>query len=84
MLDSSKNFSLQVLSVLVKYSDEDAEKYIKIFTFLSKEEIDALVTEHKEAPHMRLLQKKLAEEITVFVHSKEEYENSVKASDIIW
>ena len=65
-------------------SDEDAEKFIKIFTFLSKEEIEKLVTEHKEAPHLRPLQKKLAEEITVMVHSKEDFENAVAASGILF
>lgn len=61
-------------------SDSDAEKYIKIFTALSKEEIEALSEEQKSAPHLRPLQKKLAEEITVMVHSREDYEAAVEAS----
>ena len=65
-------------------SDEDAQRYIKIFTLLSKEEIDKLIAEHQEAPHMRLLQKKLAEEVTTMVHSKEEYEMAVEASQILF
>ena len=65
-------------------SDEDAEKYIKIFTMLSKEEIDALTARHREAPHMRELQKVLAREITVMVHGQKEYENAVKASNILF
>jgi tyrosyl-tRNA synthetase len=65
-------------------SDEDAEKFIKIFTFLSKEEIEGLIAQHKEAPHLRELQRKLAEEITVMVHSAEEYENAVKASEVLF
>ncbi len=65
-------------------SDEDAEKYIKIFTFLDKETVEALIEEHKQAPHLRVLQKRLAEEVTVFVHSKDEYENAVKASGILF
>ena len=65
-------------------SDEDAEKHIRIFTVLSKEEIDELIAEHREAPHKRLLQKKLAEEVTVMVHSREEYERAVKASKILF
>jgi tyrosyl-tRNA synthetase len=65
-------------------SDVDAEKYIKIFTFLSKEEIEALTEKHKEAPHLRLLQKRLAEEITVMVHSAEDLENAIKASNILF
>lgn len=64
--------------------DEDAEKYIKIFTELSKEEIEALVAEQKAAPHLRPLQKKLAEVITVMVHSREAYEAAVSASQILF
>ena len=65
-------------------SDSDAEKYIKIFTALSKEEIEALSEEQKSAPHLRPLQKKLAEEITVMVHSREDYEAAVEASGILF
>ncbi|WP_159521599.1 tyrosine--tRNA ligase [Sunxiuqinia indica] len=65
-------------------TDEDAESYIKIFTLLNKVEIDALVASHKEAPHMRELQKKLAEEVTVMVHSREDYEMAVEASQILF
>ncbi|OJV81929.1 MAG: tyrosine--tRNA ligase [Bacteroidia bacterium 44-10] len=65
-------------------SDADAEKYIKIFTSLTKEEIEALVAEQQSAPHLRPLQKRLAEEITVMVHSREDYEMAVNASDILF
>ena len=65
-------------------SDADAERYIKIFTLLPKEEIDLLVEQHNTAPHNRILQKKLAEEITIMVHSKEEYETAVEASQILF
>ncbi len=65
-------------------SDEDAEKYIKIFTILDKEEIDHLIEQHREEPHKRSLQKRLAEEVTVMVHSPEEYENAVAASKILF
>jgi tyrosyl-tRNA synthetase len=65
-------------------TDIDAEKYIKIFTFLDKETIDALIEEHKTAPHLRVLQRKLAEELTVFVHSKEDLEKAIKASNILF
>lgn len=65
-------------------SDDDAAKYIKIFTALSKEEIDALVHAQKEAPHLRPLQKKLAEELTIMVHSVEDYEAAVSASGILF
>lgn len=65
-------------------SDEDAARYIKIFTSLSKDEIDALVVAQQAAPHLRPLQKKLAEEITVMVHSQEDYEAAVSASGILF
>lgn len=65
-------------------SDEDAERYIKIFTLLNRDEVADLVARHKEAPHERGLQKKLAEEITVMVHSREDYEMAVEASQILF
>ena len=61
-------------------TDVDAEKYIKIFTFLDKNTIDSIIAEHQTAPHLRVLQKRLAEEITTFVHGKEELEKAVFAS----
>jgi tyrosyl-tRNA synthetase len=65
-------------------SDEDAEKYIKIFTLLPREEIDNLIAEHKEAPHRRELQKRLGREVTVMVHSAEDFEAAVEASQILF
>ena len=65
-------------------SDADAEKYIKIFTFLPKEEVEALVAEHSQAPHLRVLQKRLAKEITIMVHSEQDYEMAVEASNILF
>lgn len=65
-------------------SDTDAEKYIKIFTSIPKEETEALVAEHTQAPHLRLLQKRLAEEVTVMVHSREDYDAAVEASGILF
>jgi tyrosyl-tRNA synthetase len=65
-------------------SDEDAEKYIKIFTLLTKEEINTLATEHQEAPHTRLLQKRLGKEVTCMVHSQADYEAAVDASQILF
>ena len=65
-------------------SDEDAKRYIKIFTMLSKEEIDSLIAEHEQAPHLRVLQKRLAQEVTIMVHSKEDYEAAVEASNILF
>lgn len=65
-------------------SDADAEKYIKIFTELSKEEIESLVEEQKSAAHLRPLQKRLAKEVTVMVHSQEDFESAVEASEILF
>lgn len=65
-------------------SDEDAKRYIKIFTSISKEEIEALSAEHDEAPHLRVLQKRLAKEVTVMVHSEADYEAAVEASNILF
>ena len=65
-------------------SDEDAAKYIKIFTTLPKDEIDALIAEQQKAPHLRPLQKKLAEEVTVMAHSRNDYEMAVNASQILF
>lgn len=65
-------------------TDDDAKKYIKIFTFLSPQEIEQIIAEHNEAPHLRNLQKILAREITLLVHGEEEYEKAVNASGILF
>ncbi|KOH44474.1 tyrosine--tRNA ligase [Sunxiuqinia dokdonensis] len=65
-------------------SDEDAEKYIKIFTLLSQAEVAELVAKHREAPHARELQKRLAEEVTVMVHSRDDFDMAVEASQILF
>ncbi len=65
-------------------SDADAEKYIKIFTLISQEEVAALVEEHKEAPHMRILQQRLAKEVTTMIHSEADYNMAVEASQILF
>ena len=83
-LDANRTSPYKFYQYWLNSSDEDAEKYIKIFTFLSKEEVGQLVNEHQEQPHLRLLQKRLAEEITTLVHSKEEVENAVRASNILF
>jgi tyrosyl-tRNA synthetase len=83
-LDSVRTSPYKFYQYWLNTSDIDAEKYIKIFTFLSKEEIEILTEKHKEAPHLRLLQKRLAEEITVMVHSTEDLENAIKASNILF
>ena len=64
--------------------DDDAKRYIKIFTSLEKEEIDALIAEHDEAPHLRVLQKRLAKEVTCMVHSEADYNAAVEASNIFF
>lgn len=65
-------------------TDEDAARYIKIFTTISREEVEALIAEHAEAPHLRLLQKRLAKEVTIMVHSEAEYNAAVEASNILF
>jgi tyrosyl-tRNA synthetase len=65
-------------------SDADAERYIKIFTALPKEEIDTLIAEQNAAPHLRPLQKRLAQEVTVMVHSQEDYDAAAEASNILF
>ncbi len=83
-LDPEKTTPYQFFQFWLNTSDEDAEKYIKVFTLLPREEIVELINQHKEAPHNRVLQKKLAEEITSMVHSREEYEMAVSASEILF
>lgn len=65
-------------------SDEDAKRYIRIFTLLDRETVEALTAEHEAAPHLRILQKRLAQEITTMIHSREEYEKAVEASAILF
>ena len=83
-LDADKTSVYKFYQFWLNTSDEDAEKYIKIFTFLDKENIDSLIAEHKGAPHVRILQKKLAEEVTILVHSKDELDKAVAASNILF
>ncbi len=83
-LDADKTSVYKFYQFWLNTSDEDAEKYIKIFTFLDKNTIDTLISEHKEAPHTRILQKRLAAEVTEFVHSKEELEKAITASNILF
>ena len=83
-LDANRTSPYKFYQYWLNSSDEDAEKYIKIFTFLNEEDIQTLISEHREAPHLRVLQKRLAEEITVMVHSKADLENAIKASNILF
>jgi tyrosyl-tRNA synthetase len=80
-LDSDKTSVYKCYQFWLNTTDADAEKYIKIFTFLSEGEIEALIAEHKEAPHLRPLQKRLAAEVTTFVHSEEEMKEAIKKSE---
>ncbi len=83
-LDANKTSPYQFYQFWLNASDEDAKKWIKTFTLLSKQEIENLLIEHETAPHHRILQKKLAEELTIFVHSKEDFKFAVKASEILF
>ncbi len=83
-LDAERTSPYKFYQYWLNTSDEDAEKYIKIFTFLSKEEIDSLVEKHKEEPHLRQLQSKLAEEITIMVHSKADLDTAIVATNILF
>lgn len=83
-LDAVRTSPYKFYQYWLNTSDEDAEKYIKIFTFLTREEIETLVSEHKTAPHLRQLQKRLADELTMMVHSKEDLENALTASGILF
>lgn len=83
-LDAAKTTPYQFYQFWLNTSDLDAEKYIKIFTLLTKEEIDGLVKEQVEAPHLRPLQNRLANEMTILVHGQEALETSVEASQILF
>ena len=83
-LDAKKTTPYQFYQFWLNASDEDAKKWIKIFTLLPKEEIESLLTAHETAPHLRALQKKMAEQLTIFVHSKEDLDFALKASEILF
>ena len=83
-LDATKTSPYQFYQFWLNATDSDAEKYLKTFTLLNKEEIDILIAQHKGNEHKRVLQKKLAEELTCFVHSRKDFEFAVKASEILF
>tara|TARA_B110000971_G_scaffold132683_1_gene135794 strand:+ start:674 stop:1969 length:1296 start_codon:yes stop_codon:yes gene_type:complete len=83
-LDAKRTSPYKFYQYWLNSSDDDAEKYIKIFTFLEEEEIKSLIEAHKEQPHLRQLQKRLAQEITTMVHSQADFENAEKASTILY
>ncbi|WP_339700154.1 tyrosine--tRNA ligase [uncultured Roseivirga sp.] len=83
-LDPKKTSPYKFYQFWLNTSDEDASNFIRVFTLLTKEKIEALETEHNEAPHLRVLQKALAEDITVRVHSEEDLKTAIKASNILF
>jgi tyrosyl-tRNA synthetase len=83
-LDPKKTSPYQFYQFWLNASDEDAKGWIKIFTLLPVAQIESLLTEHEAAPHLRLLQKKLAECLTTWVHSSADYDFAVKASEILF
>lgn len=83
-LDPEKTSPYAFYQFWLNVSDEDASKYIRIFTILDKETIENLEKEHAEAPHLRLLQKEIAKEVTLMVHGENEYEMALKASSILF
>ena len=83
-LDAKRTSAYKFYQYWLNTSDEDAKKYIKIFTFLDQKTIESLTAEHLEAPHIRVLQKRLGEEVTLLVHGKEAYEKAIAASNILF
>jgi tyrosyl-tRNA synthetase len=83
-LDPEKTTPYQFYQFWLNVSDEDAAKYIRIFTTLGQQEIENIISEHNTAPHERFLQRRLAEEVTVLVHSRSDYEGAVEASQILF
>ena len=83
-LDRNRTTPYTFYQFWLNVADEDAERYIKIFTSLDKSTIDALIEEHRKDPGLRVLQKKLAEELTIMVHSREDYEQALEASGILF
>ncbi len=83
-LDPKRTSAYKFYQYWLNTSDEDAERYIKIFTFLDRETIDELITAHQQAPHLRALQKRLAQEVTQTVHGSAQYQNALLASEILF
>ncbi|HPY67885.1 MAG TPA: tyrosine--tRNA ligase [Bacteroidales bacterium] len=83
-LDPEKTSPYKFYQFWLNVSDEDAARYIKIFILIGRDEIEKLITEHNNSPHERILQKRLAEEVTVMVHSRDDYQLAVEASQILF
>jgi tyrosyl-tRNA synthetase len=83
-LDTKRTSPYKFYQYWFNSSDADAEKYIKIFTFLDKDTIEKLIETHKEQPHFRVLQRKIGEEVTIMIHGTDAYQNALKASNILF
>ncbi len=83
-LDPKRTSPYQFYQFWINTSDVDAEKYIKVFTFLTEDEVNQLIEEHRKAPHLRILQRRLAEEMTRMVHGEEELQKAIEASAILF
>lgn len=83
-LDSERTSPYKFYQYWLNASDEDAKNYIKIFTLMSKDEIDSLISEHEEAPHLRVLQKTLGKDVTIRVHGEDAYNRAISASEILF
>lgn len=83
-LDKRYTSSYKFYQFWLNVADADAERYIKIFTNITREECEDLIAEHREAPHLRLLQKRLAKDVTIMVHSEADYNAAVEASEILF
>jgi len=83
-LDKKRTSPYKFYQFWLNQSDEDSEKYIKIYTFLGQEEINELIEKHRTEPHLRQLQKRLAQEVTTLVHGEEEWKKAVKASEVLF
>lgn len=83
-LDENKTSSYEMYQYILNFEDVMIEEYLKKYTFLSKEEIEDIMKEHNEAPHLRIAQKRLAEEVIKFIHSEESYNKAVKITDALF
>ena len=83
-LDKTKTSPYKFYQFWINSSDEDSKNYIKIFTLKNQQEIEKLITAHEETPHLRILQKAIADEVTTRVHSVEDLETAIKASSILF
>ena len=83
-LDSERTSPYKFYQYWLNASDEDAKNYIKIFTLMPKVEIDALIVDHEEAPHLRVLQKTLGKDVTIRVHGEDAYHRAIEASEILF